>query len=95
MNLDCNCSRFRWDLVASGCPTNLYDLEMDDIELQEYVLSKCIIKSDPFLGLDIEPFVCFTQNDVYVDGKCNQTGKWDVFDPTIKRLCAQRFSEYN
>lgn len=55
-------------LIATECPTNLYELDM---ELQKYVLKQCIVINIPFPELDLQSVKCPAESDGITDVVCN------------------------
>jgi len=77
---------FRWRLTALNCPDNLYDLSLDDVAIQIYVLGECNVLSEPHEGANMREFYCSPMDGAAFEN-CNVTGQWDIYDPAIRSMC--------
>jgi hypothetical protein len=50
----------------------------------EFILNNCAVSFERPSNVDLQSVICFNEN---VISKCNETGKWDVFDSNLERMC--------
>jgi hypothetical protein len=66
------------------CRTLLSKEHLNVASATEIILNNCAVSFQRPSNVDLQSVICFNDNMI---SKCNETGKWDVFDSYLERMC--------
>jgi hypothetical protein len=78
-----------WEISAfkiNMCRQLISEEHLSAISVTEFILHNCAVsfKRPKSSTVDHQGVICFDNNII---SKCNETGKWDVYDSKIERMC--------